>query len=292
MGAAAPMVAADPTQMHQVLTNLCANAGQAFEDSGGSIDIELEAAVLDVSTESVGSLLPAKYARLSVRDTGRGMDRATVERIFEPFFTTKGPDKGTGLGLAVVHGVILSHGGSIAVASETGRGTTFTIHLPAATATAEAESETKSAPDRNGAHRGSGQRILYLDDDDVLVDLAERMLERLGYRVVGFTDSSAALQALRASPDAYDLVITDMNMPGRTGLHVAREMIMIRPTLPIVLSSGHVTDELISQAKEAGVSEVLYKPNTVDEYAEAIQHLLRSGSGVLRRPHTDCSTAT
>jgi PAS domain S-box-containing protein len=284
MDAAAPVVAADPTQMHQVLSNLCANACQAFEGSAGSIDIELESAVLDASTASVvGPLLPATYARLSVRDTGKGMDRATVERIFEPFFTTKGPDKGTGLGLAVVHGVILSHGGSIAVASETGRGTTFTIHLPAAaTATAEVDPETKSAQDYNASHRGNGQRILYLDDDHLLVDLAARMLDRLGYRVAGFTDSNAALQALRESPDAYDLVITDMNMPGRTGLHVAREMITIRPTLPIVLSSGHVTDELLSQAKAAGVSEVLYKPNTVDEYAEAIQHLLRAGASVLR----------
>ena len=279
MDAAAPVVTGDPTQLHQVLINLCTNACHALEGSAGSIGIELESAMLGAG--AVGSLPAGSYARVSVRDTGKGMDRATMERIFEPFFTTKGPDKGTGLGLAVVHGIVRSHGGSILVASEPSRGTTFTIHLPAA------QSKAETVPTHRGLYRGTGQRILYLDDDHVLVDLAQRMLDRLGYRVVGFTDSSEALQAVRASPDEFDLVITDMNMPGKTGLNVAREMMSVRPTLPIVLSSGHVTDELVSQAKAAGVSEVLYKPNTVAEYAEAIQRLVTAGVSTREQSQRD-----
>lgn len=220
--------------------------------------------------------------RLTVTDTGPGMDAAVRERIFEPFFTTKAVNEGTGLGLSVVHGIVHDHEGSIEVESAPGRGATFTILLPAACAEA---GPARDAPPSGAAVPGAagrGRQILYIDDDQALVSLFKRLLERRGYRVSAYTDQHEALAALRADPAAFDLVVTDYNMPGLSGLDVARAVRAIRPGLPVAVASGFVDEALTGQAAEAGVREVLFKATSVDEYCTAVQRLLDQAGGASR----------
>lgn len=219
------------------------------------------------SVKPLVGLRPGNFVYLSVSDTGIGMDAATRARIFEPFFTTKEPGKGTGLGLSVVHGIVQGHDGAIVVRSQPGEGTVFEIYFPAATAI----EETAAAP--APALRGQGQHILFLDDEAPLVTLAQRLLERRGYRFSGFTRASEALRAFAEKPDEFQLVITDLSMPGASGLHFASDILKLRPDVPVVLCSGHVTEELREHARRAGIREVLYKPNTVDEFGETIHRL-------------------
>ena len=211
-------------------------------------------------------LRPGRYACLAVSDTGTGIDAPGLERIFDPFFTTKGPGKGTGLGLSVVHGIVQSHDGAIAVASEPGKGSTFQVYLPAAT-TAPADS---ILPPVTKPQRGERQRILYLDDEEPLVLIATRMLSRLGYLIRGFTCANEALRAFRENPGQFDLVITDQNMPEASGLTVAEEILKTRPDIPILLNSGRVTDDLKQHAHRLGIREVLIKPTTPEDLCESI----------------------
>jgi len=205
-----------------------------------------------------------------VTDNGHGMDAATVERIFEPFFTTKEQGQGTGLGLSVVHGIVKNHDGVINVDSHPGQGTTFTLYFPQA----KTRGETGAAEgEAAGTQHGAGQHILFLDDDEALVQLAVRTLLRLGYRASGFTDAAAALAACRADPDAFHLVITDYSMPGMSGLDVARGILTLKPELPVVLASGSISEELMTHAQTAGVAHVVYKPSTVEEFADVIHRL-------------------
>jgi len=213
---------------------------------------------------------PGRYACLTVSDNGSGMDQETLARIFEPFFTTKPVDKGTGLGLAVVHGIVQEHGASIEVRSAPGGGSTFRVYFPAADAPAQAV--RPSAPEAPAVH-GQGKRVLFIDDDESIVFLMTRLLERQGYRVSGYTDARAALAVARANPAQFDLAVTDFNMPGMSGLDVAQALRELRADLPIAVASGYITDELRAQAPAAGVSELIYKPNTVDELCEAISRL-------------------
>jgi CheY-like chemotaxis protein len=199
------------------------------------------------------------------------MDKATLSRIFEPFFTTKPVDKGTGLGLAVVHGIVEEHGASIQVRSIPGEGSTFLVYFPAANNFAQVLQTC--TPPAEPAH-GQGRHVLYVDDDESVVFLMTRLLERRGYRVSGYTDAQAALAAARADPDQFDLAVTDYNMPGISGLEVARELKRIRPDLPIALASGYITDELRQTAPAVGVSELIYKPNTAEELCEAVARLV------------------
>ncbi|MBX3025164.1 response regulator [bacterium] len=266
---AAPPVLADPTQVHQVVANLCTNAWHALEDGPGRIAVSLRRVALDAAGAShLAGLRPGPAACLVVTDTGAGMDAATLERMFEPFFTTKELGKGTGMGLAVVHGIVQGHDGAIAVRSQPGRGTTAEVYFPAA-----ADAAQDAAPAAAVAPRGDGQHILYLDDEEPLVRLASRMLERLGYRISAFTSAAEAVQAFRDDPHRFDLVIADLNMPGASGLHVAAELLALRPDLPIALCSGHVTEDLKQRARAAGLREVLYKPNTMQELSDAIHRL-------------------
>jgi two-component system cell cycle sensor histidine kinase/response regulator CckA len=268
----APAVLADPTQIHQVIVNLCTNAWHALEDRAGRIEVRLESVTLDVNDAGrLAGLRPGHLARISVTDTGKGMDPATLERAFEPFFTTKQPGKGTGLGLAVVHGVMQAHDGTIAVRSQPGHGSTFELYFPATSEPQPVAEAATSSP-----LRGRGQRILFLDDEEPLVFLGVRMLERQGYRVSGFSNVEDALSAFREDPGSFDLVVTDMSMIGATGLEVAAEMLALRPEIPIVLSSGHVTDELREKARDLGIREVLYKPTTMAEFGAAIARLIDS----------------
>jgi PAS domain S-box-containing protein len=272
----APPVLADATQVYQVVANLCTNAWHALEGKPGRIEVGLRSITLDAAAagEHLG-LVPGRYACLSVTDNGRGMDAATRERIFDPFFTTKTHGGGTGLGLSVVHGIVKSHDGVLVVESQPGAGSTFRVYFPAAEARAEAALPPPVAP-----LRGDGQHILYLDDEEPLVALATRMLHRLGYRVSGYTRAEDALRAFRENPAGFDLVITDLNMPVKSGMEVAAELRKLRADLPVVLCSGHVTDELLRGARLAGIDEVLYKPSTMEEFSVSIHRLV---SGVAAR---------
>jgi PAS domain S-box-containing protein len=272
LAADAPSVLADPTQIHQILMNLCTNAWHAMENDRGRIDIRLDSVVLgDEAGRIDAELSPGRYAHLSVKDSGKGMDTDTRERIFEPFFTTKAVGEGTGLGLSVVHGIMRGYAGAISVDSQPGRGATFHLYFPAvdaAAATAGAEQAPASSP------RGRGQQVLYLDDDESLVILVQRTLERKGYRVAGYTDAAEALQALAADPRRFDLVVTDYSMPGMSGLDVAREVARIRPGLPVAVTSGYISDELREQAPQAGVRELIYKPDSAEDLCDTVGRLL------------------
>ncbi len=270
LAASVPPVRADATQIHQVLFNLCTNAWHALEDQPGRIGIQLQTVTLDAAAaERLAGLRPGRFACLSISDTGKGMDAAMLECIFNPFFTTKAPGKGTGLGLSVVQGIVAAHDGAITVVSQPGQGSTFQVYFPTAdTGTADSEivSEGPVPP-------GQGQHVLFLDDEETLVRLATLMLERLGYRATGFTHAAAAVQAFRANPSQFDVAITDLNMPGTSGLDVARELLTVRPDLPVLLCSGYVTEQMRAQARSADIRRVLYKPYTMEEFSAALHHL-------------------
>lgn len=290
----APTVLADTTQIQQVLLNLCGNAWQAMRGQGrpGVIKVRLEAHRVDEAPyqnpegrsagERIG-LRPGRYACLTVSDNGPGMDEATRSRMFEPFFTTKPVGEGTGLGLAVVHGIVQAHEACIVVDSEPGKGTTFRIYFPAvnapvpALAGQEPPAPRKSDGDALVLH-GEGKHILYVDDDDAIVFLMRRLLERRGFRVSGYTDAYAAVAAVRANPGQFDLAVTDHNMPGMSGLDVARTLREIRGDLPVVVASGYVSEELRIQAPAAGVRELLFKPNTVEDFCGMVAQLA-NGAG-------------
>ena len=273
-------ILADTTQIEQVLLNLCVNAEQAMAGRPGRIDIDVRTVVLDaVASRTVSDqLAPGSYVVISVSDTGDGMDPATRERIFEPFFTTKPVGEGTGLGLAVAHGIVRAHQGAIAVASEPGKGSRFDVYLPTAegmiAAPAPAPAPALAAPVPR-ATAGQGRHVLYIDDDESLVLLVTRLLQRRGYRVSGHVDPAAALAELKTDPAHFDLVVTDYNMPRISGLDVAREVREVRPDLPVVIASGFITDELQVQASVAGVRSVIFKANTAEEFCNVVQHLLQ-----------------
>lgn len=263
------MVLADPTQIHQVLMNLCANAAHAMREAGGVLDVGLEDVDLDpITAASCAELKPGPYVRLTVSDTGQGIDRGIMERIFEPFFTTRGPREGTGMGLAVVHGIVKSHGGAITVYSEPGQGSTFHIYLPRLEGSAAGQVEE---PVTISAGQG---RILLVDDEETLVDIGQQMLEHLGYEVVGRTSSIEALAVFRAHPEHFDLVITDFSMPQMTGVDLVREMVSIRPDIPVILCSGF--SEMISdeQAKTLGIRAFVMKPLSIQDLAEVARKVL------------------
>lgn len=268
-------VHADPGQIHQVVVNLCANASQAMEEHGGVLRVEVSPIeVHDHDQASLLGLSPGPYVRLCISDTGCGMDRETVERIFEPYFTTKelSAERGSGLGLAVVHGIVEAHGGRVAVESEPGAGTTVSVYLPAA-ATVEQEG-TNTTTDRDGEPTGGSERILFVDDERAIVKMAQRGLSRLGYDVTGLTSSSAALQAFEASPHSFDLVITDQTMPQMAGLELSRRLLAIRPDIPIVLCTGHSSLVSDATAKEAGIGQFVLKPVAPEVLARIARGLL------------------
>jgi len=266
-------VLADSTQLQQVLINLGTNAWQALEGKPGEIEIAVDDTHLDVAAaHDAGVATAGRYAHVAVRDTGIGMTDAMRERIFEPFFTSKPAGKGTGLGLAVVHGIVHAHGGGIVCRSAPGRGATFDVYLPASDSYPAAVPVVPSAPPPKA---GRGQKVLYIDDDEALVYLARRLLERSGYRVSAHTDAAHGLAALRHDPASFTLVVTDFSMPGMSGLDVAREVRTIRSDLPVLVTTGYVTDELKQDATDAGVREIVYKPDTAAQLVGAVERLIR-----------------
>jgi PAS domain S-box-containing protein len=278
IGANVPRVLADATQIEQVLLNLCTNAWQAVRGvAQARVAVRLEA---HHSSPVAADAASAVWARLTVSDNGQGMSDETRARMFEPFFTTKPPGKGTGLGLAVVHGILRDHDAVMEVQSAPGEGSTFSICFPgvigalsppATPLTHQGHLQRAAAP--RGAH------ILYVDDDEMIAFLMERLLQREGYRVTVFTHAAQALAAVREHTERFDLVITDYNMPGMSGLDFARAVRAVRPDSPVAITSGYISEELRVQAPAAGVSELIYKPNTVEELFAAVDRLARAVLG-------------
>ncbi|NOT28601.1 MAG: PAS domain S-box protein [Acidobacteria bacterium] len=270
-----PDVLCHPNAVHQVLVNLCTNAWHAMDGRGGRIDLVLDGLTIEENAVPRNTgLAPGRYARLFVTDTGKGMDAETLHRVFEPFFTTKGVGQGTGLGLAVVHGIMADLGGAITAASAQGRGTVFELYFPAATSappSPDAAAKPASLP------RGSGQHILFIDDELALVNLGTRILERHGFRVTGLTGAADAVAAVQANPEAFDLVVTDYNMPRASGVDLAREIVRLRPDLPVMLASGLITDQLQTEAAAAGVRHLLGKPYSATDLCAVIHRILQAG---------------
>jgi CheY-like chemotaxis protein len=237
--------------------------------------LELRLAPFHVDAElapTLPGLREGLHARLTVTDSGTGMDASILEHIFEPFFSTKGQGQGTGLGLSVVHGIVRGHHGAIAVQSERGEGTRFDLYFPAAEA---ASHEIASSP--AASPRGNGERVLYLDDEERLVFLAGRGLERLGYAFTGFSNPVQALAAFHAQPTAFDIVVTDLTMPLMTGFDLATELVRLRPDLPIILTSGYLRPQDVETARRIGFRKFIPKPVSLDELACAIHEVLNRG---------------
>jgi PAS domain S-box-containing protein len=263
------MVLAEPTQIHQVLMNLCSNAAYAMREKGGVLEIRL--AEVHISSEDATlqpGLNPGPYMKLVVSDTGHGMDGATMERIFDPFFTTKKPGEGTGMGLAVVHGIVKSYEGAIVVESDPGKGTKFEVFLPRIEGDFLPEADT-DLPIPTGS-----ERILFVDDEEDLVDMVQQMLKRLGYSVVAKTNSIEALEVFKTQPNQFSLVITDQTMPQMTGAGLAKELMSIRPDIPIILCTGFSEVINAEKARSLGIREFLMKPFAPREIAETIRHVL------------------
>jgi len=266
-------VNADATQIQQVVMNLCMNAWQALPNASGRVEVGLKRADRPPPPYTEADTPHADWARLWVRDNGEGMDAATRARIFEPFFTTRGlaEGSGTGLGLSVVHGIVAEHGGVITVDSTPGRGSTFQIALPVASAS----DNTPLAPaDEPAVLTGSGQHVLYVDDDEMMVVMVQGLLQRAGYRVSVRGDAAGAVAALRDQPDEFDIVVTDYNMPRGSGLDVARAANALRPDLPVVISSGYLSEELRLEAARLGVRQLLRKENTAEELGGVLREVL------------------
>jgi len=275
-----PCVLADPTQIHQVMMNLGTNAWHAMQEHGGVLEVTLSPLEIEAELAAAqAGLKVGPYVRLIVSDTGHGMDRATLARIYDPFFTTKAPGQGTGLGLAVVHGVIQHHRGAIAVASEPGAGTTFTLYFPAYTEAVNAPSlSCVPVPPLRRAH------VLFIDDEAPLAELGKMLLEQLGYRVTAHTSGLAAWEVFRARPQDFDLVITDQTMPRLTGSELAQMLLAERPALPILLTTGYSATLSLEQAQALGIKDLLMKPYNVQSLERAINSALQGG---LEQRHGD-----
>ncbi len=278
-----PDVLANANQVSQVILNLINNAMHAVRGAPGRIAVRLDEVDLDTAVlaahadlRPLSAKVSDRVVRLTVRDDGCGMGAAEVGRIFEPFYTTKPVNEGTGLGLSVVHGIVEAHEGVITVDSSPGRGATFAIYLrPLETGHEPARAERDISVPIPASVAAAGQRMLYVDDDEPLVFLLVRTLERLGYHVSGFTEASAALDAIRADPSRFDLVVSDYNMPGISGLDVAREVRAIRPDLPVAVATGFIDKTLRGKADGAGVDEVIFKAATVEDFGETVARWAR-----------------
>jgi CheY-like chemotaxis protein len=259
----------DPTQVFEAVMNLCTNAMQAMPD-GGMVTIGVERLRLtEPRVLSHSRLLPGAWLVISVGDVGTGITDEVMERLFEPFFTTRAAASGTGLGLAVVHGVVAEFGGGIDVVSRPGAGACFTLYLPESLDVIAAVTARG-----NAAPAGAGQRLLVVDDEPGLVTLTLEMLRGLGYQPEGTTDPAAALRMLREAPDAYAALITDEVMPGLTGTALTQALRPLAPQLPVLLVTGYGGAQLAQRAAAAGVTRVLAKPLQRAELAHALAELI------------------
>lgn len=273
------LVLADPTQLQQMLLNLCTNAVQAMRQSGGTLDLRLETVQIDaVAGMRLPSLTPGPYVRLTVTDSGHGIGPEIIDRIFEPFFTTKGPGEGTGMGLALVHGIVTSYNGTVTVASTPGRGTTFTIHLPQS-APAAAEVVRAAAP-----LAAESPRVLFVDDEVALVRLGQAIFTQLGYEAVVCSSGTEALALVRQAPERFDLVITDQTMPRMTGLALIQELRQLRPDIPIILCTGFSYTVPVETVQRLGIDLVLRKPIDMQDLAQALHQVQHARRGLAPAP--------
>jgi PAS domain S-box-containing protein len=268
------MVLADPTQIHQIIVNLCTNAAYAMRTTGGILTINLQNIDLDaVTAKDYQNIQPGQYLRITVKDTGHGIDSKTIEKIFDPFFTTKGHLEGTGLGLSVIHGIVKNHKGIITVSSKPGQGATFQVLLPRIDTAAN-----KSIAIEQTVIPTGSERILFIDDEKELAIAEQRMLQRLGYEVTVHTEAQKALDTFYSQPDSFDLVITDQTMPVIKGTELAATIHSIKPSLPIILITGLGTTggELLNSDNQnkLGIREIVYKPIGQIEFAETIRRVL------------------
>lgn len=265
-----PQARVDATQIYQVIVNLATNAAHAIDDKSGVIEVRLDSPTISEDEVLLYSEVPAgRYVRLRVSDNGCGMDSATVERIFDPFFSTKPTGKGTGLGLSVVHGIVAAHRGVMKVYSELGNGTTFSIYFPVVVTEAV---EPAPAPEAQ-VPAGQGERILFVDDEGVLLFVGTMSLEQSGYVVTGMPNGEAALRELHMNPNGYDAVITDLSMPGMSGLQLAYQIHKFRKDIPVILTSGYISPEDQARAKRVGIYVVLTKPVNTKELLATLSTL-------------------
>ncbi|HBG21002.1 MAG TPA: PAS domain S-box protein, partial [Desulfobulbaceae bacterium] len=265
------IILADPVQIHQILANLTTNAFHAMEETGGTITISLKRKEL-TPTEVISEpdVQPGPFVQISVGDTGPGIAPEIREKIFDPYFTTKAVDKGTGMGLAIIHGIAKNYGGFVSCQSQPGEGAEFHVYLPLVADPALVETASVSS----GLTQPGNERILLIDDEEILAEMGKSMLERLGYRVTIRTNSIVALNTFQTQPDQFDLVITDQTMPGMTGLDLARRMLQIRPGMPIILCTGF--SNLISEdkAKIYGIKGFAMKPLAKKDLGNMIRKVL------------------
>jgi CheY-like chemotaxis protein len=265
-----PAVMADPTQIQQVLMNLCTNAAQAMHPEGGRLKVEVyEEELAEGDLTSLWRIQPGPYLVLDVNDTGKGMAPDILDKIFEPYYTTKEPGEGTGLGLAVVHGIVTAHGGALRVTSEQGKGTTFRVYLPVAD-----DDTVQTEAQLSEPITGGNEKIMFVDDEESLCAAWAFRLRRLGYKVETFSDPLQAEQAFLADPSGYDLLVTDQTMPGLLGSELASRIMEIIPSLPVILCTGYsqVIDE--AQARDMGIKAFLMKPYTSNQLAQTIREIL------------------
>jgi PAS domain S-box-containing protein len=264
-------VLADPGQIQQIILNLATNSAHAMREKGGVLDISLNPIEVDEELAARNpDLHPGPYVRMTVADSGHGMDAATLEHIFEPFFTTKPPGEGTGLGLSVVHGIVKGHEGAVTVYSEVGRGTSINIYFPAA------QSATPSSVEHGPSSLplGEGEHILFVDDEQSFADCGQRVLQRLGYRVTTVLNPNAALELVRTRTEQFDCILTDFTMPGMSGLALAREVRSLLPATPIILMSGYGGAITTESLRPQGIRELILKPFTPQTLAEAVKRAL------------------
>jgi PAS domain S-box-containing protein len=267
----ADIILGDSTQIHQIIMNLCKNAADALESQKGTIEMKLVNAYLK-PTSAYPGIKPGQYLQLSVRDTGCGIPTEILDRIFEPFFTTKELGRGSGMGLAVVHGIIKRHGGTITVESEPGKGSQFNVYLP------ENDGIPLNPPlgkDRNRSVKGK-EKILLVDDEEIVLSSLQRALKRTGYDIIAVSDGLEALNMFSKTPDKFDLVITDMTMPRITGVELAKKLMNVRSDIPIILCTGYSDVINEQEAKALGIREMLLKPSTINDLNTVVRRALEN----------------
>jgi len=262
-------------QLHQVTLNIIKNAIQAMPDGTGVLSVECKNIMISrEEADTFKELSPGLYVRLQVKDTGIGIPKSVVDRIFEPFFTTKKFGEGTGLGLAIVHGIVSSLKGEIVISSETDRGTTVSVYVPGTS-----ENPLEQIDRKQKARRGHGH-ILFIDDDENIVSVCKTMLTLLGYECMGVSGGEEALAVFVQDPDRFDAVITDLKMPGINGIYLARELLRIKPEIPIVLCTGDSDMVTPGQASSLGFQKIIMKPILKSDLAGVLSEILT----------TSCST--
>jgi len=268
-------IIADPTEIHSVVMNLCTNAFHAMESSGGILSVSMKERVIAYPMNFSGATIkPGTYVQLTIEDTGIGMTEATRQKIFEPYFTTKAPGTGTGLGLAVVHGIVTGHSGFITVYSEPGKGTAFILYLPVAF---ERPAEITAEEPPLSGQRGGSETIMLVDDEEDILKYYSELLKRFGYRVLTYASSLEAFEAFKKNPQAIDLVITDQTMPSWTGDRLGREMLNIRPDIPVIACSGFSRTLTRKEFIEIGFRDYFQKPIEAEPFLERIREILDKG---------------